>query len=100
MQKNKKVNKLIAPKIYRVTDNCTVNLKSALVGEVKKVRISKINGYDRYAFLIGKTKGSIVSVDGICWIIGYIEYDRKKKTHRRKYSAMSHPLNNKVHFLK
>lgn len=86
--------------IFRVTDNCTVNLKSIDGDGYKKVRISKINGYDQYVFLIGKQKGSKVRVDGAYWIIGYIEKDKKKKYHKRKYSLLSHPLNNTTHFVK
>lgn len=87
-------------KVFKVTDNCTVNLKAANNGGCKRIRISIINGYDSYAFLIGKKKGDLVRVDKNWWTIGYIEQDKRKKTYRRKYSLLSHPLNNTVHFVK
>lgn len=100
-KKTKKIKeKYQEPTIFRVTDNCTVNLKSINNEGCKKVRISTINGYDTYAFLIGKQKGSTVRVDNAFWEIGYIEKDKPKKRYHRKYSLLSHPLNNSTHFVR
>ena len=88
------------PKEYKVTDNCTVSLKSIDGKGYKKVRISTVNGFDKYVFLIGKSKGVKVRVDGEYWIISYISKDKRKKYFRRKSSLMSHPLNNTTHFFR
>lgn len=88
------------PRVFRVTDNSTVNLKSINNDGCKKVRISVINGYDTYAFLIGKPKGSTVRVDNAFWKIGYIEKDKPPKRYGFKYLGLSHPLNNSTHFVR
>lgn len=88
------------PAGVRVTENCTVTLKSTIEDVVRKVRISQVNGYTKYKFLIGKKRGAVVKVDGSSWCIDYIQNDKKKKRAKRKYSLLSHSLNNSTHFIR
>ena len=83
-----------------VTNNCTVILKSICSEHVIKIRISTINGFDHYKYLIGRAKGSKVNINHRVWMIEQIVRDTKKKRFRRKYSLLSHPLNNSTHYLR
>lgn len=99
MNKKVKTVKVVSQDI-KIEDDCTVNLISTEGDCCKTITISTVNGYDQYAFLIGKQKGKTVRVDGAFWKIGYIEKKQKRKYHRRKYSLLSHPLNNSTHFVR
>lgn len=104
LSKHKKRNKcqdtILKPNIEKVTSNCTVILKSPYVNYSKKIRISAINGFGNYSYLIGKTKGSWVKIGHVFWQIDQINRGNKKKRFRRNYSLLSHPLNNSTHFLR
>ncbi len=102
MPKKKTIkNKIIQKPIpFFITDNCTVKLNDPNSSTTKEIRISTVNGYDRYIYLIGKKRGDKVNVDNSTWIIGYVTPDKKKKYYHRRKSLMSHPLNNSTHFFK
>lgn len=83
-----------------VTENCFVKLISLYTNEKKTIRVSKVNGFDDTWKLKGHKKGNVVLVENEYWKIAWIDYDKKKKFYKRKYSLLSHPLNNKTRIIR
>lgn len=85
--KNKHFNK--QQNIIKITNNCTVILKSQSSGHQLKIRISVNNGFSNYQYLIGRPIGSKVKIKYELFVIDKIIKDKNKKQYRRNYSLLS-----------
>ena len=91
----------------QVKSRSAVKLKNAKTDRTVIVAISTDAGCIRYAFLIGKRIGDIVQIGECEWEIVDIcnsqnRIRQQKKLHRavKKAGLLTHPIDNKVHFVR